>query len=1249
MKKNLKKLILSVLCCIVCFVPCITQAQIFQNHVYIDGYASWNYLGALNHNVTGYAIDDEGYLIEANSFDDINITGRINGLSVPFRTYANTCGRSRSTGSSYTYRNRLFQSDLTSFDTFFYIPCLASQNKQAPDSFNITAGPSSVSGHFDDIDQIEAYSENPEWDKVHQRDFIYDGLYMRTYCDVYKNYNGSLGTVPAGTDSQHWGDKTGLPAPSMYTFTVTYNLNTQGGTISPASIAKNSQNYQYIFKGMDASITGSTRWADFAMNGVYATNRDLYGSISSSHSSTVNYSRVYGNLTIPAIAKNSVDDGHTTIGFYAQYQRPEINLITPTRKGYNFTGWTLPNGTVCSNNKIAASRVSYDANNSYPSGNFTVTANWSIQNYSITYDYNGGTNPGNPTSYNIETSTFTLKNPTREGYIFTGWTGSNGTTPQTTVTISRGSTGSRSYKANWTPAKYSITYDYNGGIAPNPNNPTEYWMNQGATINKKPIKTGNTFIGWTGSNGNTPQLTVTIPVGSMGNKSYKANWDLNKYNLVFNYNVPSGHTISEVHNRCELTKATYDSVFKVPTPTLKGYIFNGWNISGMTTNGSVTKKYGTGDIPDKTFSNSTSIAYFNCGPNVTDNTEQTSVTNSYLNLQDTKDATVTFTARLNDNDPNNPDGPGWKPIQYQIELDGNAGTFDGKTSAVINTTYDTNITLPTPVRSGYEFLGWQVYAYTGKSDYSSWKSTETDPFVNVKCNRFSAGTVKNLCYTNNSSIKLVAIWKHDHAIPSIAELRITDEPGVYRVDLGDPTHYANAVYYLNTNEDPEYAAINHSTVDFMDSRFSVATSPKWYNVKSYSVYIDDKDGDVTVYDQNTFTFVPSKTGIFEGITKNNDKLKIKILNNSWCNIRPKVTMCCTWHDNYTQCDEYNKDVAWYGQKLTLIGDCEPPTIDEIEKLEDLTGIDLREVDEYIVNLVARDDLNPSLKGNKVSYPSGINLNQFKFVNAHDASNTKLLDHNDTVVERITKKSNYEPIDLATRYGLDDTNLADNLFNGDVNYQYQLVDNVGNVYSSDDVTSIFDIKSTLKSFTYTPTNTVAYTKSDHNHEHTTIPVFKKGEAAILSVTTMGYVDALELEFPESWYASDYPVYIYQGDPSKYEEDQLKPLDSNLLFIDTAGEADINGYWSHDFIFVLPLYADETLANSVDEVKVTAYRDSDLNHGIEINHDGVIGDDTLEVLQDKQYFKVNDKSILNDFRDSIKQTYRAPIKNSLLKNK
>lgn len=122
-----------------------------------------------------------------------------------------------------------------------------------------------------------------------------------------------------------------------------------------------------------------------------------------------------------------------------------------TKNGYDFSKW---------NTAADGSGASYTGKQSVTNiasagENINLYAIWDVHSYTITYTLNGGTISNQPTSYSIETASFTLPTPTRAGYIFAGWTGSNGTTAQTSVTIAQGSTGNKSYTANW--AHYAFT------------------------------------------------------------------------------------------------------------------------------------------------------------------------------------------------------------------------------------------------------------------------------------------------------------------------------------------------------------------------------------------------------------------------------------------------------------------------------------------------------------------------------------------------------------------------------------------------------------------------------------------------------------------------------------------------------------------------------------------------------------------------------------------------------------------------
>ena len=149
----------------------------------------------------------------------------------------------------------------------------------------------------------------------------------------------------------------------------------------------------------------------------------------------------------------------------------------------------------------------------------------------------------NPTTYNVTTPTFTLNNPTKAGYTFTGWTGSNGTTPQTEVTIAQGSTGNLNYTAHWSLDTYNITYDLDGGSVATAN-PTTYNVTTPTFTLTNPTKVACNFDGWTGSNGTTPQTTVTIAQGSMGDRDYTAHWTQYAGTLTLGTDITASGTVA---------------------------------------------------------------------------------------------------------------------------------------------------------------------------------------------------------------------------------------------------------------------------------------------------------------------------------------------------------------------------------------------------------------------------------------------------------------------------------------------------------------------------------------------------------------------------------------------------------------------------------------------------------------------------------------------------------------------------------
>ena len=120
------------------------------------------------------------------------------------------------------------------------------------------------------------------------------------------------------------------------------------------------------------------------------------------------------------------------------------DVSDPTRPGYTFLNWMYGSRPVADNDTYSG-LVQSDA-----VASATLTAAWQLIPYTITYDLDGGTADGNPTGYSVESAAITLVNPTREGYDFTGWSGTGLTgADNLTVVIPAGSTGDRSYTARW--------------------------------------------------------------------------------------------------------------------------------------------------------------------------------------------------------------------------------------------------------------------------------------------------------------------------------------------------------------------------------------------------------------------------------------------------------------------------------------------------------------------------------------------------------------------------------------------------------------------------------------------------------------------------------------------------------------------------------------------------------------------------------------------------------------------------------
>ncbi len=124
------------------------------------------------------------------------------------------------------------------------------------------------------------------------------------------------------------------------------------------------------------------------------------------------------------------------------YKQATFALLDPTKAGYSFVNWTDSNGNA----------VSYVYSGTM--GNLTFSANWKLVTYSITYEnIDGATNPNSFKTYTIESSTITLKNPTKDGATFVGWYSKQGSSSgdwgKQITKINKGSFGNITLYAKW--------------------------------------------------------------------------------------------------------------------------------------------------------------------------------------------------------------------------------------------------------------------------------------------------------------------------------------------------------------------------------------------------------------------------------------------------------------------------------------------------------------------------------------------------------------------------------------------------------------------------------------------------------------------------------------------------------------------------------------------------------------------------------------------------------------------------------
>ena len=178
------------------------------------------------------------------------------------------------------------------------------------------------------------------------------------------------------------------------TYTVTLHAN--GGTINNGNVTE----YTY---GVGATLPTDVTRTGYTFKGWY-DNESLTGSPVTAIGGTETGNKEYwakweiNQYTITVKPEN----GKADITITQDYGTPITAPADPTREGYTFIGWDR------------------EIPETMPAENMTVTAQWEIDRYTITFDTAGGSEIA-PITQDYGTHITAPADPTREGYTFIGW------------------------------------------------------------------------------------------------------------------------------------------------------------------------------------------------------------------------------------------------------------------------------------------------------------------------------------------------------------------------------------------------------------------------------------------------------------------------------------------------------------------------------------------------------------------------------------------------------------------------------------------------------------------------------------------------------------------------------------------------------------------------------------------------------------------------------------------------------------
>lgn len=447
----------------------------------------------------------------------------------------------------------------------------------------------------------------------------------------------------------------------------------------------------------------------------------------------------------------------------------QFNVKSPSRDGYDFIGWTY-NGE-----EFASKTWDIDSD-------ITLIAHWKAKKYKISYDLNGGDNsPANLNEYTIETPTFTLSDPAKNGYDFVGWSGAGISGVSKDVAIEKGSIGNREYTANWKAHTYIVNLDSNGGECSTSKMNVDY--NEKFVL-PQPTKMGYTFAGWFNAEDNAEVTDCTWKF--LFDLNLYAKWNINTYTITY----VLGGGVNDENNPIAYNVESDDITLN--NPTRSGYTFAGWN--SKLGNKQFNPTISQGSVGDFSFeatweASLNTIVFFGNGNTDGETKSQQAHTNSKLKLNangyvregyvfsgwsETKNGLVKYVDQSEITVPTDSVYElyaVWSPNLNTITFNGNgsdSGTMDSQSMYTDSTE---NLTANGFSKTGYHFIGWSTkptgdVEYIDQGSYKMGNGSSYDLYAKWEPNQYTISYNPNGGHIDVASSRVIYQSEYLLKVPS---------------------------------------------------------------------------------------------------------------------------------------------------------------------------------------------------------------------------------------------------------------------------------------------------------------------------------------------------------------------------------------------------------------------------------------------------------------------------------------------------